>query len=306
MTDRVVIGSRGSRLALVQAEGVLSQLEKRHTKLNFTLMKIATYGDRHRTTPLGQMPGIGVFVKELEAALLDGRIDIAVHSLKDMPTETPDGLRLAAVMERADPRDVLVTNGPKLDELPPGARIGSDSLRRAAQIKIRRPDLEVCSIRGNIDTRLKAVASGQFDGVILAAAGLIRLGLKDVISEYLPLEHFLPPPGQGALGIEIRSDDGPVAELVGCLNHRPSHQSVIAERAFLSTLGGGCRAPIAALATITGGRLKLRGMVADAGGQHILNGSAEDSADAAEQLGVQLAQKLLKMGASKFIAEVRT
>jgi hydroxymethylbilane synthase len=306
MTDRVVIGSRGSRLALVQAEGVLSQLVKRHAKLNFTLMKIATYGDRHRTTSLGQMPGIGVFVKELEAALLDGRIDIAVHSLKDMPTETTDGLRLAAVMERADPRDILVTNGRKLAELPPGARIGSDSLRRAAQLKNHRPDLEVCSIRGNIDTRLKAVASGQFDGVILAAAALIRLGLQDTISEYLPLEHFLPPPGQGALGIEIRSDDGPIAELVGCLNHRPSYQSVIAERAFLSTLGGGCRAPIAALATITGEKMKLRGMVADADGRHILNGTAEDSVDAAEQLGVQLARKLLKMGASKFIAEVRT
>ncbi len=306
MTDRVVIGSRGSRLALVQAEGVLSQLIKGHPRLNFTLMKITTYGDRHRTTSLGRMPGIGVFVKELETALLDSRIDIAVHSLKDMPTETPGGLRLAAVMERADPRDVLVTSGPKLTELPPGARIGSDSLRRAAQLKIRRPDLEVCSIWGNFNTRLKAVASGQFDGVILAAAALTRLGLKEVISEYLPLEHFLPPPGQGALGIEIRSDDEPVGRLVGCLNHRHSYQSVIAERAFLSALGGGCRAPIAALATIAGSRLKLRGMVADAGGQHILNGSAEGSADAPEQLGVQLAQELLKMGASKFIAEVRT
>lgn len=305
MTQTVRIGSRGSRLAVVQAESVLAQLKKAGRGAGFSLVKITTQGDRNRRTSLVRMPGVGVFVKELEAALLDGRIDIAVHSLKDMPVDVPQGLRLAAVTARVDPRDVLVSNGLKIAELASGSRIGSDSLRRAFQLKAYSPDLKVCSVRGNIDSRLRAVSSGRLDGVIVAAAALIRLGWRDRITEYLPLEYFLPPPGQGALGIEIRSADETAAGMVAALNHRPTEQSVAAERAFLKALGGGCRAPIAALGTVEGDSLKLQGMVADASGQNILHTRVSGSAQSPEQVGERLAEKLLKMGADKFIIGVK-
>jgi len=251
------------------------------------------------------MAGVGVFVKELEAALLDGRIDLAVHSLKDLPTEIPEGLCLAAVAERLDPRDILASRSGRLAELAPGSRIGTGSIRRTVQLVAYRPDLEVRSVRGNVDTRLRKVASGELDGVILAATAMLRLGWEDRITEYLPLEHFLPPAGQGALGIEIQANDEEIGELVSRLNHQPTWQSVVAERTFLSALGGGCRAPIATLGTVKGNTLKLRGMVSDASGQKILSASAEGNATTPEQLGIQLAGKMLKMGAAKFIMDVR-
>ncbi|MBI4283942.1 MAG: hydroxymethylbilane synthase [Chloroflexi bacterium] len=305
MSTKITIGSRRSPLALIQAERVAAKLREANPNLEIIISKIVTQGDRDRRTPLDRMRGVGVFVKELEAALLDGRIDLAVHSLKDMPTEIPQGLCLMGVTEREDPRDVLVARARSLAELAPGARIGTGSLRRAAQITSYRPDLEVCRLRGNVDTRLGKVSSGKLDGVILAAAGLLRLGRKAEITEYLPLEHFLPAVGQGALVIEGRGDDSELTELVSPINHLPTWQGITAERAFLSALGGGCSAPIAALGTVDGTDLKLRGMVADTSGQKLLYASEEGNVMTAEKVGRRLAQKILEMGASQFITEVK-
>ncbi len=302
MRKSVIIGSRGSQLALVQAESVLAQLSKANPRLKFSISKIATEGDLNRRLPLDQMAGVGVFVKELEAALLDGRIDIAVHSLKDMPTEIPEGLYLAVVTKRLDPRDILVSKAGKLAELAPGSRIGTGSIRRAIQLIAYRPDLKVCSIRGNVNTRLQKVSSGELDGVILAASALIRLGWQDRITEYLPLEHFLPPAGQGALGIEIRADDKETGELVLPLNHQSTWQSVVAERTFLGALGGGCRAPIAVLGTVNDNTLKLVGMVADASVKKALHASEEGDIKDPERIGTRLAEKMLEMGAARIIA----
>jgi len=299
------IGSRASRLALVQAQAVRAMLSEAHPEAGFEIVRISTQGDQNRRVSLGRLPGVGFFVKELEVALLDGSIDIAVHSLKDMPVDVPPGLYLAAISRREDPRDVLVTRGLTLSELPEGAKIGSDSLRRAFQLKAVRPDIEVSSIRGNIETRLKAVETGRFDGVILAAAGLIRLGWEDSITQLLPLDDFLPPPGQAALGIEIRKDDDDTADIIAVLDDEPTHQAVLAERAFLRRLGGGCRAPIAALGTVENGILTLRGMVADEEGRQIIRESIAGDAAEAGELGEALAGKVLQKGAAGFLGECR-
>jgi hydroxymethylbilane synthase len=240
MSRGIIVGSRGSRLALVQAESVVARIREANPCLEISLREVAATGDRDHRTQLGRM-GPSVFVKELEEALLDNRIDMAVHSLKDVPTDIPQGLCLLAVTERLDPRDVLVSRKGRLDELPPGSRIGTDSLRRAVQLRSYRPDLKIRGIRGNVDTRLRKVAHGEFDGVILAAAAMLRLGWQERIIEYLPLETFLPAAGQGALVIEARLGDEGIAGLVSPINNLPAWQSVTAERAFLRTLGGGCR-----------------------------------------------------------------
>jgi len=305
MKRRIIIGSRGSRLALIQAESVMAQIAELNPELEISISQIVTRGDRSRHAPLDRMEGVGVFVKELEEALLEGRVDLAVHSLKDVPTQIPEGLCLRAVTERLDPRDVLVSRNGRLDELASGSKIGTGSLRRAVQLKAHRPDLEALSIRGNVDTRLRKVAEGEFDGVILAAAALKRLGGEDRITDYLPLEHFLPAVGQGALVVETRLGDEEVAALVSSLNHLPTWQSVMAERAFLRALGGGCRAPIAALGTNNGNNLKLEGMVARVSDNQILRAVEEGSSLSPEELGMKLAQKLLKVGAAEFITEAR-
>ena len=305
MRQEIVVGSRGSKLAMIQARGVLAALQEAHPTLRFSLIQIVTQGDREPQVPLDRLEERGAFVKELEEALLDHRIDLAVHSLKDMPVDLPSGLCLAAVTARLDPRDALVALKGKLAELAPGATIGTGSLRRAMQLRNCRPDLKVEMIRGNADTRLKKVSSGVVDGVILAAAALSRLGREDTISEYLPIEQFLPAVGQGALGIEIRSGDRQSSELVSALNHEATWYAVIAERAFLRSLGGGCRAPIAALGTVSGRTIRLDGMVASGEGGAMLRSVAEGSVSDAERVGIRLAQKMLAMGASKIIAEVR-
>jgi len=304
MSRRIIVGSRGSKLALIQAESVAAKIRETNPDIEVSISQIVTKGDRNRHVQLDHMADIGVFIKELEEALLDGRIDLAVHSLKDMPAQITSGLCLAAVTERLDPRDVLVSRGVRLVELTSGAKIGTGSLRRAVQLSVFRSDLEACGIRGNVDTRLRKVANGEFDGVILAAAALQRLGWEDRISEYLPPKHFLPAVGQGALAIETCSDANEVARIVAPLNHLPTWQSITAERAFLNALGGGCRAPIAALGTVNGPVLKLEGMVADVGRKIILFHTEEGSNTAPEELGVRLAQKLLAMGADTFLAEV--
>jgi hydroxymethylbilane synthase len=305
MSRRIVLGSRGSKLALTQAELVAAKIREANPELEISVRRIGTEGDRNHTMPLENMAGIGVFIKELEDALFDGRIDLAVHSLKDMPAQLPSGLRLAAVMERLDPRDVLISRGQKLSELAPGARVGTGSLRRAVQLNIFRPGLEICSIRGNVDTRLRKVADGEFDGALLAAAGIKRLGQEDRINEYLSPEYFLPAVGQGALAVEIRSDDKETTEIITLLNHLTTWRNITAERSFLIALGGGCRAPIAALATTNGTTLKLEGMVADAVKKKMVRSAEEGNSAKPEDLGEKLAQKLLAMGAAEFIAEAR-
>ena len=305
MRKRIVVGSRDSKLSLIQAEYVVAKIRETNPDIEASISQIVTKGDRNRHVQLEQMASIGIFVKALEEALLSGQINLAVHSLKDIPTQIPSGLYLAAVTERLDPRDVLVSRGKRLAELAPGAKIGTGSLRRAIQLNACRPDLETCGIRGNVDTRLRKVAKGEFDGVILAAAALKRLGWEDRVSEYLSTEHFLPAVGQGTLAIETRLDDSEVVNIVVPLNHLPTWQSITAERAFLSALGGGCRAPIAALGTVDGTTLRLEGMVADVRKKKVLHGSEEGSTAAPEKLGVSLAQKLLTLGADEFLAEVR-
>jgi len=303
MRTRIVVGSRGSKLALIQTESVMAKIREVNPHVEMSLSKITTAGDRDRRTPLDRM-GVAIFVKELEEALLDGRIDIAVHSLKDVPTEIPQGLCLLAVTERLDPRDALVAKS-RLNELVASSKIGTDSLRRAVQLTRYRPDLKVCSIRGNVDTRLRKVSAGEVDGIMVAAAAMLRLGWEDRVTEYLSLEHFLPAVGQGALVVEARLDDSELADLILPVNHVPTWQGVMAERAFLRALGGGCRAPIAALSTVNGATLKLEGMIASPDGKGMLRASEEGSANSPEEVGVRLAQKLLDMGASEFIAEVR-
>jgi len=283
---------------------VLTQLKQAAPHLDFSLNRIVTEGDRDKSTPLEIAPGQRMFVKELEDALLNNRIDIAVHSLKDMTTALPPGLSLAAVTTRLDPGDVLVTNGEKLAELAPDSTIGTGGLRRAAQLLACRPDLKVTGMRGNVDTRLEKVSRGEFDGIILAAAAIIRLGQEHRITEYLSLESFLPAAGQGALGIEIRAEDKEAAQLISAVNHNPTWQSVIAERAFLNTLGTGCRAPVAALGTINGNTLTLQGMVASNNGKKLLKATETGDNLAPEEIGKRLAQRMVKMGALQLITGV--
>lgn len=298
---RIVVGSRGSKLAIIQSQLVMSELAKTHPHLQFELLPVTTTGDRRKHAPLEELGGVGVFVKELEDALSAGRVDLAVHSLKDMPTETPEGFRLAAVTERADPRDALVSSSGKLAELPPGARIGTGSQRRAVQLLAQRPDLDVRPLRGNVDTRLSKVSSGELDAIVLAAAGLVRLGLENTITEYLPPEVFVPAVGQGALAIEIRARDDETAELVGHVNHEATWLGVTSERAFLKSLGGGCRVPIGALATVEGTRLHLLGMVANPVQGDILRAEVEGKALAPEEAGTELAQKMMGLGAASLL-----
>ncbi len=254
----VRVGTRGSRLALIQTDLTLAALREAHPGLEFEVVTVTTQGDANRTAPLAGM-GLGVFVKEIERRLEIGEIDMAVHSLKDMPTALPDGMAIGAVLERADPRDVLVSYlGTKLAEFPAGARIGTSSPRRVAQIAEQRPDLDIVPIRGNVDTRLRKAAGDECDGTILAAAGLLRMGLGDVITEYLAPEEFVPPPGQGAMAVEIRSDDDRMAEMMAAINHRETTAAVNAERAFLEALGGGCQVPVGAYAEAEDGGDSLR------------------------------------------------
>jgi hydroxymethylbilane synthase len=301
MRRRLIVGSRRSRLALLQTESIVAKIKAANPDLDVGLSKIVTTGDQNQ-----RIGGVdtAIFVKELEQALLEGRIDIAVHSLKDVPTELPPRLCLLAVTERLDPRDALVARA-KLSELNSGAKIGTGSLRRTVQLMGCRPDLQARPIRGNVDTRLGKVLSGEFDGVIVAAAAMLRLGWQEKITEYLPLEHFLPAVGQGALAIEARLDDKEISELVSPLNNFTGWQGITAERAFLSAIGGGCRAPVAALGVVNGNKLRLEGMVASISGQKILRASQEGSALSAEEIGAKMAQKMLAMGAEEIIAEAR-
>jgi len=254
----LVIGTRGSSLALCQAQIVQAKLEERFPDQAFRLQTIKAEADARPDVPLIAMSGEGVFVKELETALLEGRIDLAVHSLKDLPLAIPSGLRLAAILERDEPRDALVSSsGAVFDRLPPGARVGTSSLRRRSQLLSRRHDVQLLDIRGNVDTRLRKLDEGRYDAIVIAACGLIRLGLEERITEYLDFSVMLPEPGQGALAVEARTEDRQTLERLSVLDDPPTRASVEAERAFLQALGGGCRVPIAAYAALRGGTLEL-------------------------------------------------
>jgi hydroxymethylbilane synthase len=304
MNNKILIGSRGSRLAIIQADTVARELKQAHPAITIETRKIVTEGDRNREISIDDAGDTGIFVKALEEALLNRSIDIAVHSLKDLPTLLPPGLCLAAVTRRLDPRDALVACAP-LAELKPGSRIGTGSLRRTAQLMHVRPDLHVCSIRGNVDSRLRLVSSGQLEGVIVAAAALLRLGWDDRITGYLPLESFLPAVGQGALAVEARDDDLRVGEMIKIINHLPTWQAVTAERAFLHAVEGGCRAPVAALATVHAGMIEIEAMVADREGSQIIRVSYQGNAVSPQQAGQNLARGMLEAGAAGLIKDMR-
>jgi len=296
------IATRGSPLALWQAEAVKKQLEEHHPGLQVQLVRLTTKGDRILDTGLANVGGKGLFVKELEDALLKGEADLAVHSLKDVPVDLPPGLMLGAITEREDPRDALVsTYAATLEDLRLGARVGTSSLRRQAQLLEKRPDLEVMPIRGNVDSRLSRMRVLYLDAIILAAAGLKRLGLEDRISRILPTEEMLPAIGQGALGLEIRQIDAETMRLISFLNHPSTEIEVKAERAFLRRLEGGCQVPIAAKGTLANGSLNLSGFVSELDGSRVIRKSGSASSEDAENLGANLAEAVLDDGGREIL-----
>ncbi|MCP4540210.1 MAG: hydroxymethylbilane synthase [Chloroflexi bacterium] len=301
-TKTIRVGTRGSALALWQACWVVGQLQNHHPDVSFQVVEISTRGDRVRDVPLFQAGGVGLFVKELEYALRQDEIDLAVHSLKDMPSQVPPELTLAAVPERGDPRDALVSRLKlPLMDLPDGARVGTSSRRRAAQLLALRPDFQIVNLRGNVDTRLRKAESDQYDAVVLAAAGLMRMDQDDRITETLSPEMMLPAGGQGALAVEVRSDDEQTIFLAAPLNHPPTWTTVIAERAFLARLGGGCHVPIAAYAELKGNQLWLRALVGSPDGRTLVQGERRGTASQAEMLGRALAGELLEQGAAELL-----
>ena len=292
----LTIGSRGSQLALWQAHFIAGQLAESGVESQIEIIK--TTGDHLQTASLTQAGGKGLFTKEIEEALLAGHIDLAVHSLKDLPTESPQGLTIAAVPVRANPFDVIV--GERLADLERGAKVGTSSPRRAAQLRLLRPDLRIAAIRGNVDTRLRKQESGEFDAILLAAAGLERLGLADKIAQVFSAEQICPAPGQGALGIQTRLD-GDAIEICRRLNHEPSNQAVRAERAVLAGLGGGCQLPVGAYAVVDGGELTVSGVVVERGRPLIVQAQTTGNARDAEDLGRWVAQELLWQGAEEML-----
>jgi hydroxymethylbilane synthase len=295
----LVIASRGSQLALWQARWVSAQLAEAgyHSRIDI----IKTTGDKITDVPLAKVGTKGLFTKEIEEALIEGRADLAVHSLKDLPTELPEGLVLAAVPEREDPRDAVV--GKKLADLPPGAKVGTSSLRRAAQLRKFRSDLVIESVRGNLDTRLRKLDEGQYDAILLAAAGLKRLGWGDRIAEILPAEIMCSAVGQGALAIETKAA-GVGFDAVQSLDHADTHAAVMAERGVLASLGGGCQVPIGAYATVSRGRIQLLGLVASPEGTEVIRGASIGPISEAESLGRALGKDLLERGARRILEAV--
>jgi len=306
MTRALVIGSRGSKLALWQAEHARDRLRLLNSTLDIRIEIIKTTGDV-KSDPLSVIGGKGVFTKELEDALLDGRIDLAVHSLKDLPTILPSGLSISAICEREDARDALVLRSDlriedsSLLNLPQHAVVGTSSQRRLAQLKALRGDVVVKDLRGNVDTRIRKLDEGQYDAVILASAGLVRLGLRDRIAARIAIGEILPAVGQGAIGIETRSDDEFAVEMTARLDHRETRLACLAERAFLRGLGGGCQLPIAAHAVIDGEQLMIDGLVARPDGSEILRDSLSGSINQAEDIGSELAARLIERGADKLL-----
>lgn len=305
MSRTLRIATRQSLLALWQAEYVKARLESLHADLSVELVTMVTKGDKILDTPLAKIGGKGLFVKELESAMLEGRADIAVHSMKDVPMEFPEGLGLAVICERENPTDAFVSNTfEHLDQLPEGAIVGTSSLRREVQLRERRPDLVIKSLRGNVQTRLGKLDAGEYDAIILASAGLIRLELEERIRYRIPAEESLPAGGQGAVGIECRMDDQATLDLLAPLNDEPTAIRVLAERALNRRLEGGCQVPIGCYAELEDDQVWLRGLVGRPDGTKVLRDEIRGSADAAEALGIELADRLLAAGADKILAEV--
>ena len=307
MARELTIATRESPLALWQAEYVRDALQSAHPGLSVSLLGMTSRGDKVLDLPLAKVGGKGLFVKELETALLDGSADIAVHSMKDVPMAFPEGLSLGVICEREDPRDAFVSNRFRtLEELPAGSVVGTSSLRRECQLRARRPDLEVRFLRGNVNTRLRKLDEGEYDAIILASAGLIRLGFADRIAQSMTVEDSLPAGGQGAVGIELRVDDSATLELLQVVHHEATAQRIVAERAMNARLQGGCQVPIACFAEHReeGGQLWLRGLVGQPDGSRILRAEAEAPVAEAERLGQEVGQALLEKGAGEILAEV--
>ncbi len=301
----IKIGTRGSKLALTQSRWVKKHIEARHPDVRVELVKIKTTGDKILDAPLSKIGGKGLFVKEIEEALLEKRVDVAVHSMKDVPAELPDALMLSTFPEREDPRDALISQEDlTLDKLPQGATTGTSSLRRAAQLMHIRSDLNLVSLRGNVDTRLGKLKSGEFQAIILATAGLKRLGLENSISQIISSDLILPAIGQGALGLEIRRDDEQTLDVIAFLNHEATEVSVRTERAFLKKLEGGCQVPIAGFAILDKELIHFTGMVAELDGSRLLKEEISGTKDQAEELGITLAEKLLDKGAGEILERV--
>lgn len=305
MAQTLRIATRQSKLALWQAEHIKARLQQLHPDLGVELVGFTTRGDKILDTPLAKIGGKGLFVKELESALLDGRADLAVHSMKDVPMEFPEGLGLAVICEREDPTDALVSNRfANIDELPAGSRIGTSSLRRQCQLRARRPDLDIHWLRGNVQTRLGKLDQGEFDAIILATSGLVRLELQERIAQRLAPEWSLPAGGQGALGIETRNDDSVTNALIQPLSHEPSALCVRAERALNRRLEGGCQVPIACYAVLEENQLWLRGLVGDPDGSELFEVEGRGAMNEPEALGIRLAEELLAQGAGKVLERV--
>lgn len=301
--DVIRVGTRASALARLQTNLVLERLRPLYPNLDFQVVTVTTHGDANIAAPLAGM-GLGVFVKEIEQQLLDGRLDLAVHSLKDMPTLLPDGLALAALLPREDPRDVLVNRfGCSLEQLPHGVRIGTSSPRRQSQLLSRRPDVAVVPIRGNVETRLRKAEGEECDGAILAAAGLIRLGLADRITEYLSPQSFVPPPGQGILAVETRADDHRMAGILRAVDHAATRYAATAERAFLERLGGGCQVPVGAYAQSDGDLMNLTVFLGAPDGQQTFQAKVRGLTHSPHQLAADAHLALVERGGGQLLAE---
>ena len=306
MRKHIKIGTRASLLAVTQSSWVKAQIEKHHPGTTVELVKITTTGDKILDVPLAKVGGKGLFVKELEDALLDGRADLAVHSMKDVPTELPDELHLGVVTERENPRDAFIANKyPDIAALPQGAKVGTSSLRRKSQLARLRPDLVIEDLRGNLDTRLRKLDEGLYDAIILAAAGLNRLGFADRITTLFDPEQMLPAIGQGALGLELRRDDQELLAGISFLNHPATAIAVTAERAFLLRLEGGCQVPIGAYARYEEGTLTMDAMVGSVDGRRIVREQLCGDAGQPEALGEAMVERLLRLGAGAILSEIR-
>ena len=304
-TRKLIIGTRGSKLAFSQANAIKSTLQHLYPDLEVSLVKIKTTGDKITDVPLAKVGGKGLFVKEIEEALLQRKIDLAVHSMKDLPVLLPSGLHVSVITQREDPRDVLISKGGNcFQELPRNAILGTSSLRRQAQLLHLRPDLRIESMRGNLDTRLRKLSGGSLQAIVLAAAGMKRLGLTDQITEYLDPAISLPAIGQGALGLECRIDDESTNTLLSPLNHSESSCCVQAERSFLRRLEGGCQVPIAAYACLEDNRLMLEGLVASVDGKRLIRDRISGGSTEKEVMGVALAERLLSRGADRILKEI--
>ena len=303
--EKIIIGTRGSKLALWQANFIKNEIEKKHKTVRVDLKIIKTKGDKILDVPLAKVGGKGLFVKEIEEALLREEVDLAVHSMKDVPTFFPDGLYLPVITKREDYRDAFISrNGLKLKEMPENSIIGTSSLRRKSQIMNIRKDFHIKDLRGNVDTRIRKLDEGQFDAIILAVAGLKRMGFSEKITEYLDEKVMIPAIGQGALGIEIRENDDRILEIISFLKDDKTFIEVNAERAFLKKLEGGCQVPIGCYAKINGAELKILGFVADIEGKNFIKDSITGKIDDYKRLGIKLAEKILIKGGKEILEEV--